>query len=56
MRQGVCGMYCQLRMQVLLSVAGITVLCHFCKNDLMPVIICKNGKHLVRRLQCNIFK
>ncbi len=26
---------------------GITVLCHFRKNDLMPVIICKNDKHLV---------
>ncbi len=26
---------------------GITVLCHFHKNDLMPVIKCKNDKHLV---------
>ncbi len=25
----------------------ITVLCHFPKNDLMPVIMCKSDKHLV---------
>ncbi len=25
----------------------ITVLCHFRKKDIMPVIICKNDKHLV---------
>ncbi len=31
-----------------LPVRGITVLCHFYKNDLMPVIIlCKNDKDLV---------
>ncbi len=30
-----------------LSVGRITVLCHFRKYDLMPVIICKNYKHLV---------
>ncbi len=33
--------------QLILSVRGITVLCHFRKYDLMPVIICKNDKHLV---------
>ncbi len=33
----VCGLY----------IRGITVLCHFRKHDLMPVIICKNYKHLV---------
>ncbi len=30
-----------------LTVMGITVLCHFHKNGLMPVIICKNDKHFV---------
>ncbi len=30
-----------------LSFGGITVLCHFCKNELLPVIKCKNDKHLV---------
>ncbi len=29
------------------SAWGITVLCHFCKNAIIPVIICKNDKHLV---------
>ncbi len=29
------------------AVKGITVLCHFRKNSPMPVIICKNDKHLV---------
>ncbi len=29
------------------TVKGITVLCHFRKNDVMPVIICKTDKHLV---------
>ncbi len=32
---------------MIISVEGITVLCHFHKNDLMPVIIGKNDKHLV---------
>ncbi len=31
----------------ILTVREITVLCHFHKNDLMPVIICKNNKHIV---------
>ncbi len=30
-----------------LSVRGITVVCYFRKNYLMPLIICKNNKHLV---------
>ncbi len=29
------------------SVGGITVLCNIRKNDIMPVIMCKNYKHLV---------
>ncbi len=29
------------------TVRGITVLCHFRKSNLMPVIICKNDKHLI---------
>ncbi len=36
------------------SVGGITVLCHFRKYDLMPIIICKNDKHHVTLY--NIFK
>ncbi len=26
---------------------GITILCHICKHDLMPVIICENDRHLL---------
>ncbi len=39
------------------SVSGITVLCHVCKNDLMPVIICKNDKHTITlyNLSCHIW-
>ncbi len=33
--------------RALLPVRGITVLCHFRKNYIMLVIICKNDKHLV---------
>ncbi len=29
------------------TVRGITILCYVRKTDLMPVIICKNDKHLV---------
>ncbi len=29
------------------TVSGITVFCHFRIHYLMPVIICKNDKHLV---------
>ncbi len=29
------------------SVREIIVLCHFHKNNIMPVIICKHDKHLV---------
>ncbi len=29
------------------SVGGIRVVCHFRKDDLIPVIIYKNDKHLV---------
>ncbi len=29
-----------------ISIGGITVLCHFRKNDLLHVIICKNDMHL----------
>ncbi len=32
---------------IYLAVGGITLLCHFSKNDLTPVIICKNTKHLL---------
>ncbi len=32
----------------LLKEMGITVLCHFRKINLMPVIICKNYKHLIK--------
>ncbi len=31
-----------------ISVEEITVLCHFLKTDLMPVIICKNDKPFVK--------
>ncbi len=27
------------------SISGITVLCHFRKNYLMPVLICKNDRY-----------
>ncbi len=30
-----------------ISIGGIIVLCHFHKNDLMPMFICKNDKNLV---------
>ncbi len=33
-----------------LTVMGITVLCHFHKNGLMPVIICHFDKHLVTNI------
>ncbi len=29
-----------------LAVREITVLCHFCKNDLMPIIICLTFRSL----------
>ncbi len=32
---------------IIVSVSGITVLCHFRKIDLMPLTICKNDKLLV---------
>ncbi len=32
------------------AMEGKTVLCHFRKNGLMPVIICKNYKHLCNNL------
>ncbi len=35
---------------------GITVLCHFRKIDLIPVIICKNDKHLVTLCNVIFFK
>ncbi len=34
-------------MVVTYTVGGISILCHFEKHYLMPVIICKNNKYLV---------
>ncbi len=35
---------------------GITVLCHFCKNDPNAVIICKNDKYLIILYDVIFFK
>ncbi len=40
--------HCICTSTCLFSSEGIIVLCHFLKNDLMPVIICKNDKHLLK--------
>ncbi len=51
MQQTNCSLYCPLvtsQPRIISTVMGITVfVSSFVKNNLMPVIICKNDRHLV---------
>ncbi len=45
--QGINSKLDSHRSHIAYAVEGITVLCHFREDDLIPVIICKNDKHQV---------